>query len=284
MNKGILYIIIAGLFFSIINALVKYFNEIPAIEIVLFRSVVSLIMSFYSIKKLNIKIINEHTPLLLLRGFTGAIALTLYFYTIQSMPLATAVTILYLAPIFTVIVAIFLVKEYPNKYQWPFFFISFLGAALMKNTDQRVSTQDFLMGLTAALFAGIAYNCIRLLKNKSHHSLIIFYFPLVTIPLCLPFAISSWVTPTFTQFIGLLFIGICTQFAQIFMTKAYMLERASKIAHFNYLTCLYAFLSGVLFFNEKLNAISILGLFLIIIGIIFSSKFSKKSPSPESKN
>jgi drug/metabolite transporter (DMT)-like permease len=276
MNKGILYILIASIFFSIINALVKYFDQIPAIEIVFFRSVVSLVISYYTINKLKIKIFNEHTPLLLGRGISGAIALSLYFYTIQHMPLATAVTILYLAPIFTIILGVLIVKEYPNKWQWPFFILSFIGAAIMKNIDPRASLFHFSMGVTAAFFAGLAYTFIRLLKDKSHHSLVIFYFPLVTIPFCLPFLAGSWVTPTPLELAGLLSIGIFTQIAQVFMTKAYMSEQASKISHFNYLTCFYAFATGIIFFDEHLSTLSIFGLFLVLIGIIFSTKFASK--------
>lgn len=277
LSKGIRYILIASLFFSIINALVKYLTTIAAIEIVFFRSIVTLILSYYSIRKLKLKIFNQHTPLLFARGLSGAIALSLYFYTIQHMPLATAVTILYLAPIFTVLFAIVLVKEKPNKKQWPFFFLCFLGAALMKNIDTRVSLEHFGMGIMAAMFAGLAYNFIRMLKGKAHHSIIIFYFPLITIPFCLPWLISNWKTPNLLELTILILIGICTQVAQIFMTKAYLKESASKISHFNYLTCFYALVTGIIFFDEHLNTYSLAGLTLVFIGIIYSTKYSPQS-------
>lgn len=275
--QGIRYIIFATVFFSIINALVKYLGHIPAVEIIFFRSIVSLVITYASIRKLKIKILNEHTPILVIRGISGSIALTLYFYTIQNMPLATAVTILYLAPIFTVIFAIFIVREWPDKRQWPFFLLCFIGAALLKNFDPRVSFIHFSMGILAAMFAGIAYNMIRKLKNKVHHSLVIFYFPFITIPFLSPWVLKYWVTPNVLELIILLAIGVCTQLAQVFMTKAYMLESAAKISHFNYLTCLFAFLTGIIFFNESLNTYSIIGLILIFIGIVFSSKFAPKS-------
>jgi drug/metabolite transporter (DMT)-like permease len=274
INDGIKNIIFATIFFGLINALVKYFSHIPSIEIVFFRSIVTLVISFIFIYRQKIKILNEHTPLLFLRGLSGAIALSLYFYTIQKMPIATAVTILYLAPIFTVILAGFINKEPPNKKQWPFIVLGFIGAVLMKNLDPRASVLHFFMGVTAALFAGLAYNFIRKLRGKAHHQLIIFYFPLVTIPICLPFLIPNWVTPTWFELLGLLAIGVSTQIAQVFMTKAYMAEKASKISHFNYLTCVYAFLTGIIFFNEQLNWISLVGMFCILISVTFSSKYS----------
>ena len=276
ISPGVKHILIAGLFFSMINAAVKYYSHIPAIEIVFFRSIVTFIISFVMVRKLKIKIFGDHTKLLFLRGFCGAIALSLYFYTIQVIPLATAVTILYLAPIFTILLAIPMVKEYPTKKQVPFLVLGFLGAVLMKGTDIRVSLPHFLMGLTAALFAGLAYNFIRMLKGKAHHHLIILFFPLVTLPFCIPLMIPVWVTPTPIDFVGLIVLGVLTQFAQIHMTQAYLLESASKISHFSYLTSAYAFLSGILFFDETLNTLSIIGLFVIIVSVSLMSFFAKK--------
>lgn len=276
MNQGILYIIISGLLFSIINALVKYFHHIPALEIVFFRSVVSLILCSMALLKSEEKIFSKYTPLLLGRGIAGSIALCLYFYIIQKIPLATAVTILYLAPIFTIMLAIFMVKEAPSLKQIPFFILSFVGAALLKSFDERVELSYFLMGLSAAFFAGLAYNFIRLLRGKVGHQLVIFYFPLVTIPIVIPFVIPVWVRPNFNEFMGLIGIGILTQLAQIFMTKAYMLERASKISQFSYLTSVYAYITGIIFFNEHMNSMGLLGLFLIIIGLFCTSYFAPK--------
>lgn len=255
----------------------KYFERIPPLEIVFFRSLVSLVLCWFVLLKNQTKIFNEHTPLLVGRGLSGAIALCLYFTTIQKIPLASAITILYLAPIFTVIMAIFLVKEYPNIKQIPFFIVSFLGAALLKQFDSRVEITYFMMGITAAFFAGLGYNFIRMLRGKVDSNLIIFYFPLITIPLVTPYILTNWVTPNLIEFIGLIGIGLLTQLAQIFMTKAYLIEKASKISHFSYLTSVYAYFTGVIFFNESLDGLPMLGLILIIVGVILSSIFSPRS-------
>lgn len=278
INLGVKHILIAGFFFAAINALVKYYAHIPAIEIVFFRSVVTLILSSFWIIKAKESIFPAKTTYLLVaRGLSGGLALILYFSTLQTMPLATAVTILYLAPIFTLIFATFLVKEPPKKWQWPFMFLGFLGAAIMKSFDARIATLDLLKGVIAAMFAGLAYNIIRMLKGRAHHQLIIFYFPLITIPLTLPWLFKEWVTPSFTDTLGLIAIGIATQLAQVHMTQAYMLEKASRIGHFNYLTSLYAVICGILFFGEILSLANIFGMLLIMFGVLMSSKISMRN-------
>lgn len=277
MKNGITFIIIASFFFSIINILVKYLSQIPAIEIVFFRSLVSLLISGTLLIKHKIPFKNKYWPLLIGRGLSGALALSLYFYAIQVMPLATAVTIFYLAPIFTVLLAIFMVGESPSPKQWPFLLLAFVGSAFIKNTDVRVEVIPFIISLVAAFFAGMAYNFIRKLKGKADTHLIILYFPLITIPFCLPFMLPIWKTPNMFELALLILIGLCTQLAQVFMTKAYTMEKASRISHYNYLTTFWAVLSGFLIFNEKMNIISIFGMVLIFIGIFFSARLAPKS-------
>ena len=123
----------------------------------------------------------------------------------------------------------------------------------------------------------MAYNFIRMLKDRAHHQLIIFYFPLVTIPLTLPLLFSNWQAISLWDLGGLILIGISTQLAQINMTKAYMLEKASKITHYNYLTTVYAALTGILFFGEMLNLATIMGILLIIFGVVMSAYFGRKN-------
>lgn len=271
ISNGIRLIILASFFFSMINALVKYFDRIPAVEIVFFRSLVTLALSFIAIQRAKVRIFNPHFKLLCLRGLFGAIALALYFRTIQSIPLANAVTLLYLAPLFTVIFAIFVNKEKPNSRQWPFLVTGLLGSIFLKGEPGKIALEHFLTGIGAAICAALAYTMIRRLKDKAHHQLIIFYFPFVTIPLILPWLMQTWVTPNLTELIGLLIIGALTQIAQVFMTKAYIAQSAAKISHYNYLTSVWAVITGLIFFNEPILIETVLGIFIIVVSVIMSS-------------
>lgn len=272
LSEGAKNIIIASFLFSVINALVKFYSHIPAIEIVFFRSVVTLAMAYVGVRQAGVKIINKNLSLLLLRGLCGALGLGLFFTSIQRMPLATAVTLFYLAPIFTVIIGMVMNKESPKRRQWPYIVGGFLGAALMKNFDPDASLLDFFIAVSAAFFAGLAYNFIRLLKDKAHHQLIIFFFPLVTIPVCLPFLTKVWVTPNAGDLAGLLGIGALTQLAQVRMTKAYMAEEAAKISHYNYLTAIWALLTGAIFFNEIIGPMALSAMGLILFSVVMSAR------------
>ena len=111
ITPGVRHMFLAIFYFSLMNLCVKYLSHIPAVEIVFFRSLVSLTISWYILKKQRVPLLGNNRKILITRGVTGTIALIAYFITLQNIPLAGAVTIHYLAPIFTSLMGIAIVKE-----------------------------------------------------------------------------------------------------------------------------------------------------------------------------
>jgi drug/metabolite transporter (DMT)-like permease len=272
ISPGVKYIIISTIFFALMNIGVKYLKNIPAYEIVFFRGLVTLIVGYFLIVRRGLNPWGNNKKLLLFRGTAGTIALLLYFYTLQRMPLASAVTIQYLSPIFTIIIAGFMLKEPARPIQWLFFLISFAGVLMIKGFDTRVSTVELIVGVTSALFSGLAYNFIRKLKDFDHPLVVVFYFPLVTVPVVGIYTIFNWVTPDAVGWAIILMVGLATTIAQVYMTKAYQVEKAANISNFNYLGSIYALVFGYLLFGEVINIYGMLGIGLIIFGVAMCSR------------
>lgn len=108
--------------FACMNVLVKMVSHIPAVEVVFFRSVISLLMSYVILKAQGISVWGNNKPLLIARGASGAVGLILYFMLIQQIPLATAVTLQFLAPIVTALLGVLLLSEKVKGWQWAFFY------------------------------------------------------------------------------------------------------------------------------------------------------------------
>ncbi|NNE54990.1 MAG: EamA family transporter, partial [Flavobacteriales bacterium] len=111
LSKGVRLMLAASFTFALMNVFVKAVPHIPAVEIILFRSVISLIISAYMLARQSVSIWGNNKPILIARGVSGAIALLIFFELLQQIPLATASSLAYLAPIFTTIIGIFLVGE-----------------------------------------------------------------------------------------------------------------------------------------------------------------------------
>ncbi|MEQ9302428.1 MAG: DMT family transporter, partial [Marinoscillum sp.] len=217
----------------------------------------------------------NNKPILVLRGATGAIALITYFYLLQQIPLATASTLQYLAPIFTTILGIFLVKEKVNPWQWLFFGVSFAGVLVVQGFDPRISLTHLIMGIGASLFMGLAYNFIRILKTSEHPLVIISYFPLIMTPVAGVWSGIVWVQPEGWDWLVLIAVGLCTQIAQFFMTKSYQSEELSKVSILNYIGIVYALGFGWLLFDETFNFMTYTGMGLVITGVLLNVVFKK---------
>lgn len=259
--------LLATFLFATMNVFVKLVAEIPAVEVVFFRSLISLILSAGILKYQKVPLFGTHHKYLILRGVAGAVALILYFITLQKMPLASAVTIQFLSPVFTTILGIYMVREKVYKWQWLFFALAFCGVLIIQGFDPRINPLYFLLGLIGAFGSGLAYNFIRKINVREHPLVIVMYFPLVTLPITGIYCLFFWVQPQGMEWIYLICIGLLTQAAQYLMTKAYQQEEISKVASLKYIAIVYALGYGYIIFGETYNLVALSGMLLVIFAV-----------------
>lgn len=294
MNKGILYIILSGLSFLIVNFFIKLFGghseldflpsprKIPTHELILARSLVSFAISYVLLRRKGISILGNNRKWLLVRGTAGMFALTLFFMTISHLPLAIASTIQYLAPVFTVIFSMILLKEKVIKMQWFFIIIALFGVGLislnniiLKNEAFKIDYFWLGLGIISSVFSGIAYTGIRKLRETDDTLNIVIYFPMISIPIMTIWCLFDFVLPQGIEWLYLLIIGIFTQIAQVLLTKALHEGDTATITPFQYLGSIYAFVIGYLIFNEQISWIVFLGIFFILFGVVLNALVKK---------
>ncbi|WP_420582610.1 DMT family transporter [Reichenbachiella sp.] len=273
LSKGVQFMIISTFTFALMKVCVKMISHIPAIEIIFFRSIISILLCAFFFLKDKINPWGSNKKILILRGVVGSIALASYFYILQQIPLAAAASMQYMAPIFTAILGVFIVKEKVNPKQYLFFFLSFLGILVIQGFDARISLIHLVIGIGGAVFTGLAYNCIRILKTSEHPLVIIFYFPMVSLPLAGIISLFNWVTPNGWDWMYLLLVGVFTQIAQYFMTRSYQAEELSKVSIINYMGIIYSLAFGFIIFGETYEWLSYVGMALVIVGIILNLKY-----------
>lgn len=260
--------LISTLSFALINLIIKELSYISVFQVVFLRSVFNSIYSFFYLKKNHIPLKGNYQRNLILRGISGFIAFSLFVYTIQKMPLATAVTIQYLSPIFTTLIALFFLEEKFPKIRFLFYLVAFLGVFLIKGFDNSVSFFLIFVGITSSFFSGVSYNLVRSLRNTDEPELVVFYFVFIAMLFSFPFAIWEWKSLGWKEFLLVLGMSILTQVAQTAMTKAYQAETLGKLSILNYLGILYAILLGYLFYHETLDVYHIIGILCILIGVL----------------
>ena len=291
MKKGILFVVLSGICFLIVNFIVKIFGgdgrifgnsiqSLPAHELVLARSIVSFIISSIVIYRKKLPYFGVNKKWLFIRGTAGTVALTLFFMTIQNLPFAIAAIIQYLAPLFTMLFTFMLIGEKIFKIQWLFVLLAFTGVCLISLhpytiEDSGMDFQPFWIGwgMISACISGIAYTAIVKLKETDAPISIVLYFPMISIPVMLVLCSFEFTMPIGIEWMLLLLVGIFTQFAQVLLTKALHLGTSSVIIPFQYLGIIYAILIGYIVFDERLSLIANFGVFLILTGILMNAYY-----------
>lgn len=275
LTPGIRSMLLATLAFTIMQVLVKELKHFHVFEIVFFRSMVTALFCITYLRHKGISLLGTQRKWLALRAICGIISMTLFFATIQRMPLGASVSLKYLAPIFAAIFAVVFLHEKIKLLQWLCFAVALIGVFLLKGFDTRIDTLSLLMGITGAVFVGLVFVLIRRIGEGEHSLVIVNYFMFSAAVLSGITMIPFWQNPTFYEWLLLLSMGVVGYFGQVYMTKAFQLEPASRIAPFKYMGLVYSLLVGFFWFGESYTWLSLLGI-LLIIGSMFLNLLLKE--------
>jgi len=279
-NTGSLWMLVAGLLFGCMGVFVKlgaaYFSHI---ELVFYRSFFGLLLVYLIMRRQRVSVATQYWRNHLWRGFSGSVALALFFYCITVLPLATAVTLNYTAPLFLTLLTMLVYKD---KFHLPMttaIGLGFCGVVLLLHpTMQRDQLLPGLLGLISGFLAGIAYINVKQLGILGEPApRTVFYFSLTASAgsgAWMLFDTVHAITPQ--GFAILLGLGGTGTFAQLAMTHAYRTGNMLVVGSMAYSTIVFASLFGMLLWNEILPLSGWLGMALIIAGGVLSLRLSPK--------
>ena len=280
--KRIRFLIGSGLAFSLMSVCVKAIGgRIPISELVFARATISIIITRFFLYKNKINPWGYQKRLLIIRGLLGTVALFCIFKALTILPIATATVIQYVYPTFTVISAYIILKEFISRRIVYSIIIGWIGIVLVSqpeftsNSNVQETILAIIIAMFGALMTSLAYICVRKLSSREHPLVIIYYFPLVSIPLSIPFVINDFVLPTGTDWFWIIGIGIFTQIGQLFITEGLTLLPAGQATSLNYSQVIFSSIWGVLIFQEAITSSVYVGGICVLISTIISISASK---------
>ncbi|CAM6087301.1 unnamed protein product [Calypogeia fissa] len=268
--------------YSLMGLFVKLLSvrKIPSSEIIMFRCALISLVAGVALRRMKHPLWG--TPrvrrLVLARSIIGFIAISAYFYSIQILPLRDATVLNFTSPVFTIILATVFLNETWSGAEAAGTFCSFLGVLLV--TQPQIlsaghyagtkSIVDVYVGVATALAAAalgaLSYILVRLIGQHGEPPLVcVFAFAAVSTPMAaLVTLFQGYKAPGAVEVSLLLLVGVLAYSAQVFLTRALQLEKASSVAPIQYLKVLFTFILGVMFLQEIPTAWDIFGAILII--------------------
>jgi len=268
--------LISTLAFACMNSTVKYLSHFNAFQIVLFRSASSLFFTFGFLVKNKISFAGNNKKLLVLRGLVGVTSMSLFFMSTKYLPIGSAVSLRYLAPVFAAIFAVIILKENIKALQWLFFALAFAGVLILKGFDKEVSGYGLALVFVSAIFSGLVYIILSKIGRSEHPVVVVNYFMIISTVVGLVGSINNWIMPVGKEWVLLGLLGVFGYFGQVYMTKAFQLASTGQVAPLKYIEVVFTLVFGTFIFGEIYTFWSLLGIALIIGGLVLNILYKEK--------
>jgi drug/metabolite transporter (DMT)-like permease len=285
----------ATVLFAIMGVCVKKAStEVGTAEVVFFRGLVGALLVTLMARQQGLSLRTRVPMAHFWRGLAGVTALSLWFYAIGHLPLATAVTLNYMSSVW---MAVFLMlRQVWRRWRGSAHqaidvkligavVLGFVGVMLvLQPTLEREQWLEGLVGVVSGMLAAWAYlEVANLGRQGEHEHRVVFYFSVfgTCAGLMIMAAVHGvghvpWPQPPLATWGWLLGIGVFATVAQLLMTRAYAKGQALAMASLQYLGIVHAFVLGVWLFDEPPRLLSVLGTALIVLAGIGANQLGRR--------
>ncbi|MEY4561925.1 MAG: hypothetical protein RLZZ618_1202 [Pseudomonadota bacterium] len=265
--------VVASFLFATMGVCVKLASvHYPTAEIVFYRGGVGAVMmgvlTFWRGGSLRTTVPGAH----FWRALSGVTALSLWFYSIGHLPIATAMTLNYMSSVWMALFllggAVMLGTSRIDARLIATVLLGFAGVALvLRPTIDQNQLWYGLIGLISGMIAATAYLQVMALGRLGEPEYrIVFYFSLggMAAGAVLTLAQGGLSHHTWRGAALLLAVGVLATTAQLMMTRAYATGRPLVNASLQYLGIAFAFGYGALLFDDPVTLMALGGMVLIV--------------------
>jgi len=287
-----LRLVVASVFFGLMAVGTKALSRsISGPQIVVLRMIFGLCV-FAAMAVRQPRLLQTSRPKwLAARGLFGGVSVLVYFVSIDKVGVGMATLIHYSAPVWAALLGWVLLKERLQRATLLALVLALAGVSLVMGptiteawrlgAHGSIAPGWYFLALSSAFISAAALVSVRAARRMSststarpdHVWTLFGSFSLLGLIAATPFAVEPlghWVWPSPTLWLLMLAVAIVSVLAQVIMTQALAHVPASAPGVANQFSVVIAAVAGVIWFNEHITALSFLGAFLIVLGVLAS--------------
>lgn len=209
-------------------------------------------------------------PLLhLARGTILFLAISIWIYGLNLVPISTATLTTFTIPLFVLILAQIFLRERVSTSLKIATVIGFVGVIVAYYPHlQSANLTSLIILISSLLFATLDIINKKFVSKETMLSML-FYSGLVTTILAIPPMLLNFEMPSREEFILLIILGAGSNLILFFLLKAFRLIRASDVAPYRYLELIFSAFMGFLVFSEIPTLHFLAGALIIIFVTMF---------------
>lgn len=287
-----LWMLFASFAFAAMGAGVKLASEFyTTSELLFYRGLIGAVILFMIVRQRGGTFRTPFPKAHLWRSAVGVTSLWLWFFAISKLPLATAMTLNYMAPIWIAAWMFLMGWWTKTKHaEWPLVLAvgaSFFGVTLV--LQPAVESNQWLgglAGLCSSVISAMAYMQVRKLGQMGEPEYrVVFYFSATTAVAGFVGVVSGDGAGGFTPFhshtlyggLLLLAIGGAALMAQMAMTRAYRVGKVLVVANLQYTGIVFSSMWGLLLWGDRFDWHVWLGIGVILASGIAATFYNTRS-------
>ena len=266
--RAILWMLAAVAFFSLMDAGMKLLStSYPTLQVTMLRGAASLpfVLVWVLASAGPRSIIPVRWGLHLLRGVLGMVMIGCFVYALRRMPLSTAYTLYFVAPLLVAALSVPLLGEQVGPRRWTAIGIGLLGVVvvLRPGVDGLVSFPGLMVLLAATAYAIAAVTVSLLTRTDTPQSMVVWFLAIMAVGAGLA-AIPGWVPLRWDHTALILGMGLAGALGQIALTRAFMCGDASLIAPLEYTALVWGVLLDVALWSVLPDGVTWIGAGIIV--------------------
>ncbi len=268
--RGVIWMLVTGLCFVAVTALVKYLgDDMPAAQSAFLRYLLGLVFLLPMLSALRaMQLTRRSLGVYSLRGVLHALGVILWFYAMTRIPLAEVTAMNYLTPIYVTIGAALFLGERLALRRLLAVLAAFAGALIILRPGLREVSPGHLAMLGTAIFFAASYLMAKRMSGEVNASVVVGMLS-ITVTICLaPVAYAVWVPTTAMQIFWLFWVAAFATAGHYSMTLAFAAAPITVTQPVTFLQLVWAVALGALVFGEPADLFVILGGLIIMASVL----------------
>jgi len=199
-----------------------------------------------------------------------------WFYAVSVIPISDYTALLYIQPIFTILLAMLILGEKAGPRTWGAIAVAFAGALIIL----RPGFQEINLGMLAALATGVLFagvnTCMKTLSRTDTAAVMVAYVSILMLVFSAVPAWLYWTDPVWSDGPAILGVGVFALLGQYSITRAIAVADARVVQPFDFSRLITAAIIGWVVFGESSDIYTWIGALVIFCASYYVIVFERK--------
>ena len=252
-------------------------SDYSTAQLAFMRAVIAIFFIMPMVARKGISVMKTTVfPIHVMRACLTYGGMMCWFYAVSIIPISDYTALLYIQPIFTILLAVLILGESAGPRTWAAIAAAFAGAIIIL----RPGFQEINLGMLAALATGILFagvnTCMKTLSRTDSAAVIVAYVSILMLIFSSIPAWFYWTVPTWTDGPAIIGVGIFALLGQYAITRAIAIADARVVQPFDFSRLITAAIVGWLAFGESSDLYTWMGALVIFCASYYVIVFERK--------